>query len=80
MFHAHPTPHLQDFILRQRGVRTVALSGFLTNWCVAVTPRSAAAVGSRALAASRTALLAPPRPRAVHYILYCITVSSTASR
>ncbi|PNW70126.1 hypothetical protein CHLRE_17g706800v5 [Chlamydomonas reinhardtii] len=30
-----------DFILRQRGVRTVALSGFLTNCCVESTMRSA---------------------------------------
>ncbi|EFJ47533.1 hypothetical protein VOLCADRAFT_105093 [Volvox carteri f. nagariensis] len=30
-----------DFILRQRGVRNVALSGFLTNCCVESTMRSA---------------------------------------
>lgn len=31
----------QDFILRQRGVRTVALCGFLTNCCVESTMRAA---------------------------------------
>lgn len=31
----------QDFILRQRGVTTIALGGFLTNCCVESTMRSA---------------------------------------
>ncbi|KAG2500452.1 hypothetical protein HYH03_002019 [Edaphochlamys debaryana] len=30
-----------DFILRQRGIQTIALSGFLTNCCVESTMRSA---------------------------------------
>ncbi|GLC33281.1 hypothetical protein PLESTB_000351200 [Pleodorina starrii] len=34
-----------DFILRQRGIRTVVLSGFLTNCCVESTMRSAYELG-----------------------------------
>ena len=34
-----------DFILRQRGIKTVALAGFLTNCCVESTMRSAYELG-----------------------------------
>ncbi|GFR48526.1 hypothetical protein Agub_g10421 [Astrephomene gubernaculifera] len=38
-----------DFILRQRGIRTLALSGFLTNCCVESTMRSAYERGYRVI-------------------------------
>ena len=37
---AFPSTNL-DFILRSKGIRTVALGGFLTNCCVESTMRSA---------------------------------------